>query len=436
MFELLLSLRKEQTIIYCRSPRRVRYLSRTFCNYLKDKVPQINTSDDLALIDWIKKNVKIENVEGQWSLIDCLEYGIGIHDGALQKHLTSSIIRYFNDYPEKLNYLFCTTTIIEGVNTSAKNVVYFDDVKGDDIPIDFFDYSNIKGRSGRMMVHYVGRIFNFNKPPENELIKVDIPFFEQEKISDEILINIDDSDIKHKDTEQYYNIQSIPEVERQIFRENGVSVMGQKAILQQLRKDLFDKYWIIHWTGYPHKQQLRYVLSLGWDWLLKETETIRPMSIDKLVRVTFDYGISQNISELVSSNYSYFKENKNTLPEQTIIDDAVRDAFWILRHWFHYKVPKWLSVVNSLQKYVCAENDVESGDYSFYSKQIENEFVRDNLSILVEYGIPKSAIEKLEDKIPESISEDEVIQHVKDNNLLEKAGLTKYEKEVFSDNLM
>ena len=61
-----------------------------------------------------------------------------------------------------LKYLFCTSTIIEGVNTSAKNVVIFDNKKGLNL-IDFFDYSNIKGRSGRMMEHYVGKVYNFNK---------------------------------------------------------------------------------------------------------------------------------------------------------------------------------------------------------------------------------------------------------------------------------
>lgn len=57
----------------------------------------------------------------------------------------------------KIKYLFCTSTIIEGVNTSAKNIIYYDSTKGRRTPIDFFDYSNIKGRAGRLMVHYIGK---------------------------------------------------------------------------------------------------------------------------------------------------------------------------------------------------------------------------------------------------------------------------------------
>ncbi|VVM18302.1 hypothetical protein BSPWISOXPB_3366 [uncultured Gammaproteobacteria bacterium] len=37
------------------------------------------------------------------------------------------MIDYFNE--EKLKYIFCTSTIIEGVNTSAKNIIYFDKKK-------------------------------------------------------------------------------------------------------------------------------------------------------------------------------------------------------------------------------------------------------------------------------------------------------------------
>ena len=89
----------------------------------------------------------------------------------------------------KLKYIFCTSTIIEGVNTSAKNVVIFDEKKGTN-ELDFFDYSNIKGRSGRMMEHYVGKVYNFINIPKEEKIVVDIPFYEQNKdlITDEILV--------------------------------------------------------------------------------------------------------------------------------------------------------------------------------------------------------------------------------------------------------
>lgn len=428
LFDLLLELKDEQTIIYCSSPARVRYLSRKFCKRLEKKVER--KSEELSIIEWIMKNVS-EN----WSLVECLNHGIGIHDGALQKHITSSIIQYFNQ--KKLNFLFCTTTIIEGVNTSAKNVVFFDRTKGNRKPIDFFDYNNIKGRSGRMMVHYVGRIFNFNEPPPKEDVVIDIPFFEQKEISDEILIHIEDKDVKNKESEQYKNLKALPPEEKELFKKNGVLVEGQKRILEILKKDAREKHSLLFWNVFPSYFQLEYLLSLGWYNLLKKGETTKPMTLSKLVKVTFDYGKGQDILELIESNLIYFRasEQHRNKTDEEILDEAIRDAFQILRHWFHYKVPKWLSVINSLQKYVCEKNGLSAGNYSYYSNQIENDFVRENLSILVEYGIPKSAIKKLEQKLAANLDEDEILEEIKKRDLIDTSNLIQYEKEKMLENL-
>ncbi len=291
LFELLSKLKNEQTIIYCSSPSRVRYLSIKFHDYLKNKNIKLQ-NEKLSIIEWIK-----ENVSENWSVIDCLNYRIGIHDGALQQHITSTIIKYFNE--KRLSYLFCTSTIIEGVNTSAKNVIFFDKFKGNRKPIDFFDYSNIKGRSGRMMEHYIGRIFDFNKPPEKENIIVDIPFFDQPKdVSDEILIQLDEKDVKNKESEKYKLLEKIPLEEKELFKKNGVSVEGQMNILNYLKNNLLEQQSLLSWTAYPKYYQLKYVLFLAWDNLLKTGETTRPMTKDKLVKITYDYGIKQNISYL------------------------------------------------------------------------------------------------------------------------------------------
>ena len=183
LFELLESLHDEQNIIYCSSPNRVRYLAKAFATYLENKHIKKSTNT-YSLTEWIKINISDD-----WMLLKGLDYDIGIHDGALQKHITSSIIEYFNC--GNIKYLFCTSTIIEGVNTSAKNIIYFDSCKGKNIPIDYFDYSNIKGRAGRMMQHYVGRIYNFNPPPTQSETIIDIPFFQQAPIKDEVLIQLD-----------------------------------------------------------------------------------------------------------------------------------------------------------------------------------------------------------------------------------------------------
>jgi hypothetical protein len=436
LFDLLSSdeLSNEQTIIYCSSPNRVRKISKKFTEYLIEKDEQIS-KEDYPLSEWIQKNVAKD-----WSLLKNLQYNIGIHDGALQKHITSSIIDYFNE--GKLKYLFCTSTIIEGVNTSAKNIIYFDEHKGlkpsgGPKKVDFFDYSNIKGRAGRMMEHFVGKIYNFNPPPQNEKIIVDIPFFQQNPVKDEVLIQLDKDELLDPNSPQNIAISKIPEIEREVIKKNGVKVHGQKTIFDILRADLRTKYDLISWTGKPKYAQLTYVLNLAWENLLVEGETVRPMTISKLVKMTFDYGIEQKISVLIANDYKYKRGHIrfNDFSDSDVRDIAIQETFQIIKHWFQYKIPKWLSVINEIQRFICSEFGFRPGNYTYYSNLIENDFIRENLAILAEYGIPTSAIKKIQDKIPETMNQDDVLKHINDNDLYQTRSLLDYEKQKIKENL-
>ena len=423
LFELLLNLKDEQTIIYCSSPSRVRELANKFTKFLDNKnIPQI---EQLPLVDWIK-----QNIHEKWNLINFLNHGIGINDGALQKHINSSMIDYFNE--GKLKYIFCTTTIIEGVNTSAKNIIFFDPFKGKRKLIDYFDYSNIKGRSGRMMIHYVGRIYNFNAPPKEEEMIVDIPFFHQNPIKDEVLNNLNDSDIKQevKETDQYKELMVIPQEERELFRMNGVSIKGQKKILEILKNDVQTNQDLVTWNQYPSYEQLEYLITLCWEYFLSESESKKVKSLKQLIFLTFSYGYKKSISDIIKDSFIYNRKLKSNIDKtnEELLNKSVEEVFNIVRHWFQYKIPKWLNVMNELQKYVCKKSGITPGNYTHYANQIENDFITDNLTILSEFGVPVSAIKKIEGNIDENLNEDQVINRVielsKNND-----SLLEYEKD-------
>ena len=108
--------------------------------------------------------------------------------------------------------------------------------------------------------------------------------------------------------------------------------------------------------------------------MLKRGETTRPMTLKKLVYITFKYMLAQNISQLIEDNYVYFKalEKFKNVSDEVVFDEAIRDAFQIMRHWFHYKVPKWLNVINSLQNYVCEQKELKPGNYTYFSTQTKS----------------------------------------------------------------
>lgn len=422
---LLDNLKDEQTLIYCSTPARARRFSRAYLDHLIENnvLPKIS----LPLVEWIEKNIS-----PQWSLSKCLQYGIGIHDGSLQKHIATSIIHYFNN--KILSYIFCTSTIIEGVNTSAKNVVLFDGKRGEK-NIDFFDYSNIKGRSGRLMEHYIGKIYNFSLPPKKEEIIIDIPFFEQNPdiITDEILINIPPNNIKEATFKRYQELNNILPGLLDIIKRNGVSIQGQMNIYLALEKDInTTSYNNIAWTRIPTKDQLFYILGLGENNLYNFESKHGVFSLKQLVRYVNSYRTNKNIMNIVNEIYSGKLADVKQLTDERrsrYYDDAIEVAFHIYRHWFQYKVPKVIRVVDSLQRFVCEQHRKYAGSYSFFVQQLENDFIRENLTILAEFGIPSTTLRLLEEEIPESFNEDQVIQYIKKFRSKLTHGLMEYEVE-------
>ena len=419
--ELLNKLQDEQTLIYCSTPARARRMAKIYLEYAQRTGQE--KSRPVPLIEWINKNISPE-----WSLAKELQYGVAIHDGSLQKHMGASIIKYFNK--GRLKCIFCTSTIIEGVNTSAKNVILFDEKKGGS-EIDFFDYSNIKGRSGRMMEHYVGRIFNFCRIPIQNRIVIDIPFYEQdpEILTDEILINI-----KKEDINRYDQIEALPADLLEIIKQNGVSVNGQIRIYKRLMSDLKSRDVLqnIQWSQLPTWDQMSYILAVAENNLFNFDDKRGVFSVKQLARYLNMYRTKKNIIEIVNDIYNSRIESVKNLTEERkakYYDEAVETAFHIYRHWFQFTVPKAFRVVDSIQRLICERRNMRSGSYSFFVQQLENDFIRENLSILVEFGIPSNAVRRLESIIPANLSEDGVIDYIRKNRNDMNKILLPYERE-------
>lgn len=451
LFEIL-DKTEEQTLIFCASPSTARKLAFAYCRHLKDRGVEA-ASNKVPLIDWID-----ENISWGWSLTNCLAYRIGVHDGAMPKHITTSTIRYFND--NKLTYLFCTNTIIEGVNTSAKNVIFYDNKIGNK-DVDYFDYSNIRGRAGRLMEHYVGRIINLKRPPEKENISIDIPLIVQNPIESEVLVNLEKEDVKDiKDNKKRYNdFNSLDDELKTILKRNAVSIEGQLKIVSELERDINipDKYKLILWNR-PDKElhnQMQYLLDLCWENLSNENERksfgsknwVRAKlvsvcygdSIAKIIEDDISYNLKK-LSDSVGFSYSSIGDIYKNYPDdsQLIIDRAIERAFSFQRNWQQYRAPKWINVVDSLQKYVCKKNNKIPGDYSYVADMIENSFIEQPLRILIEYGMPQNAVEIIQrlfmvQRIDlHEITEDQVLEILKNSMDVMKKLLGDYEFDILS----
>ena len=362
-----------------------------------------------------------------------------------------------------IKYLFCTNTIIEGVNTCAKNVVFYDNKIGSR-KIDYFDYSNIKGRAGRLMEHYTGKIINLHKPPEKETMNVDFPFFVQNPIASEVLVNLDEADVRNinDNLQRFQDFMNKDEELRIILKRNAVSIEGQETILKVLLKDLADpsRRTLIQWSTIDKNlyKRIQYIFDLCWDNLSTPDERksfgSKGWVVNKIVGSCF----SSNINNMIENDLEFMAKKlakdkgKNyisvkdmfanfPLEMQAIADDAIEKIFAFQKNWMQYRAPKWINVVDSLQKYASKKLNLPSGDYSYVAEMIESEFIDSSLRILLEYGIPRSAIEKIKNILKywgndsKNLSEDQLIESLsRRKNELAKH-LSKYEMEVINRSL-
>ena len=409
-----------QTIIYCSSPEKATNTAISFAKYLENTNYKLqNTEYNVPLISWI-----CDNFSYKWDVILCLKHKIWLHNGAFPKHINAAIMDYFNN-GVTLKYLFCTSTIIEGVNTSAKNVILYNDWRGKpNNKIDYFDYKNIKGRSGRMFKHYTGILYNFYPSIKEQDMSVDIPFVDQENpLCKEILAQTPEEDIKNKASKEYQELMKLPKDELELYKSTGLSIDGQKSIYDYINSHFTTAYPLLYWCYFPNFDQAEFILNLCFSHLLKETET-QNVTSRKLATIIQKCNNSGSLSTIIKNEVSYYHDTLNKDYNWAMIH-----ALQIQRHWFYYKIPKWFGAFNEIQKFICNKKGVSAGDYSYFISMIENDYISERASLLLEFDIPTTAIRKIDSSVPQRVPSEHFIEYIKQNSKSIASKLSSYEVE-------
>lgn len=121
--------------------------------------------------DWLKINYG-----DTYILSNLVCKGVGIHNGRLHRSLSQLQVKLFEE-PLGLYNIVSTSSIIEGVNTSAENVIIWANKNGKP-NLNDFTYRNIVGRGGRMFKHFIGKIYLFEAPPEEKPTQLNLEFTE------------------------------------------------------------------------------------------------------------------------------------------------------------------------------------------------------------------------------------------------------------------
>jgi len=417
LFDLLLSL-NEPTMIYCSSQQRTMALTEGYIDYLEERnlIDHYLTSDNDDMAEWIRLNI-----HDKWILKSALQKSIAFHHGSLPRHLGSSIVDAFNN--GTLNHLFCTSTLIEGVNTTAKNVVLFDKLKGQK-RLDYFDYRNIAGRSGRMAQHFIGRVYNFHPQPEEEYLDIDIPIITQDNAPLELLIQIDESQLKPLSIDKLREFNQLnADLKYTIKKNPGLPVQGQLDMVTEIEQNLPALRYLLQWTGpSPSYDQLRAVLDLAWRHLRATTRAEHNISSsNQLTYYALKYAKIQSIKAFIQEDLrsQYWADREPDFDKRVNI--IVFRMLDIARHWFDFKLPKLLNVVSTLQNYVFSKHNYPPGNYSLFANSLERGNFPPSVAMLLDYNVPSSAIVKIAKYVDPDATPEAVLA------MLSEYDLTKFE---------
>lgn len=214
-------------------------------NSLATKLTEDVTFSEVGeMSDWIDENFG----EG-WELGASVASGVAVHHGRIPRSLASQFVRMFNS--GEIPILICTSTLIEGVNTAAKSVLIYDK-KIARRDYDFFTFSNIRGRAGRLGQHHVGAVYLFHSPPDQETVEVEPPLFgDLDKAPDELVVHISDEDSSPTISDRVAELAATMKLSLEELRLASSVGLEDAAALKQYTQAASRRGALIHWSGSP-----------------------------------------------------------------------------------------------------------------------------------------------------------------------------------------
>jgi len=403
---------KEPTIIFCSSPASA-------TEVVQGLIPSVSVDGHVAseAAGWVA-----ENYHPDWHFVKALRKGIGVHHGRIPRALAHYVVSAFNS--DAIRFLVCTSTLIEGVNTKAKNVIIYDD-KINKKSIDFFTFNNIKGRSGRMGQHYIGHVYLFNPAPTDSLPFVDIPAFSQPVDANTgLLLQIDPEDLstRSKNRLRGYLKQEFLDYET-LQANSGLDPEGQIEVAKEIRSNLAKYQPLLQWTGMPRYNQIYGVCNLIWEPFrcsrLGAGSAVKPNQLGLRLIALHS---APTTKALIDKSFEHHKD----------ADKAVQETLDFLRLWSTFHFPQLLRALDRIQKDVFRRVRQRSGDYGFYAAMIENRFLPASLVALEEYGIPLEIARKLQTRLSADDGLDVVLERLRSLKV-DQLPLSPFERRLVRD---
>jgi len=141
---------KGGNIIYANNPNEAEEYADKLCGRLGTPAKQL----DAEIVE-LQALIKTA-VHPNYALINALKFGVAFHYGNMPLAVRAEIERLFEE--DKISYLVCTSTLLEGVNLPCKNIFIRAPKKGLGNPMSELDFWNLAGRAGRWGKEFQGNV--------------------------------------------------------------------------------------------------------------------------------------------------------------------------------------------------------------------------------------------------------------------------------------
>ena len=360
-----------KTLIYAGTYVNIEKLSNLLIGNLKDKDAKI--LNDFS--KWLSSNYNFN-----WSLTNLVKRGVGIHNGRLHRSLSQIQVKLFEE-ENGIDNLISTSSIIEGVNTSAENVVIWSNKNGR-VKINDFTYKNIMGRGGRMFRHFIGKIYILEEPPKETHTQLGIPFPE------EILGDIDEVRFEEELTkEQVAKIILYKEEMSNILGEDIYQKLKAENIFQSSDSEVIKRIAIDMKSNPDDWNGLGFLNSpypKNWVRFLYKIIKIVPAGWDS------KHSIFVEFVKILRNNW--FRTIPELLAELDKHEIGV-DDFFKLERKVTFKLASLVSDVNILQKEILKDKNYDISRFISWSSHA---FLPKNVYLLEEFGLPRMISKKIQ----------------------------------------
>lgn len=409
--ELLIDILKSKetkSLIYAGTYSNIDTLSNIVNTNFEEKNIELLTN----FANWLTKNYSYN-----WSLTNTVKRGTGVHNGRLHRSLSQIQVKLFEE-KNGLNNIISTSSIIEGVNTSAENVILWMNKNGRS-SLNDFTYRNIIGRSGRMFKHFIGKIFILDKPPTSEQTLLTLPFPE-EILGD--LDSVKNSDILTK--EQVAKIQYYQEEMSSLLGMDVYQRLKEESVFQSSDSELI-KEIAIDMSASPQNWYGLSYLNSGkrdnWDNSIYRIIDLKPghWETKSSTFVAFIKILSNN----------WFKSIPELLKMLEPYDVGIDDFFKLERN-VSFKFSSLVKDVNTLQKEILKHKNY---DISRFVSWTSHAFLPSVVFQLEEYGLPRMISKKIHNSKLINFYDSNLTIH-KTIEILSEIGINTIFKTVTLDN--